>query len=189
MAVLADPAGVRVELYVRPVLDYSFVSPQGSSFVTGTTGDLGFGHVVLVTGPDTYEPCRDFYSELLGFGVSEYATLGPIDITFMHCNPRHHSLALAKGPFSMCHHIMLEVDSLDTVGRGLDRAEEAKTPITLSLGRHRNDEMVSFYMRSPSGVEVEYGTGARLIDPSNWSVSEWVDGDVWGHRGLENVVL
>lgn len=189
LAIVEDPSGNRMELYVRPALDYHFTSPSSTRFVTGLDGELGFGHAVLVCEADAYDITRAFYTDVLGFAISEYTSFGPVEVTFMHCNPRHHSVALARGGTSACHHIMLEVETLDMVGGALDRAEAAKTPITLTLGRHRNDQMVSFYMQSPNGVEVEYGWGARVIDPQTWSVSEWLGGDVWGHRGLDQVSL
>lgn len=189
LAVISDPSGNRIELFVRPALDYNFTSPYSTRFVTGSDGELGFGHAVLVCEVESYEATREFYTNTLGFAVSEYTSFGPLEVTFMHCNARHHSVALARAGVSACHHIMLEVETLDMVGRALDRVEAAEIPITSSLGRHRNDQMVSFYMRSPNGVEVEYGWGARVIDPETWSVSEWIGGDVWGHRGIDQVSL
>jgi hypothetical protein len=44
--------------------------------------------------------------------------------------------------------------------------------------------MVSFYMRTPSGFEVEYGYGARTIDDSIWKVERHEAPSIWGHRGL-----
>jgi len=42
--------------------------------------------------------------------------------------------------------------------------------------------MVSFYMQSPSGFEVEYGWGARVVDDSTWQVQQHARGSIWGHR-------
>jgi len=44
---------------------------------------------------------------------------------------------------------MLEARTLDDVGYTLDRHHEAKAPISMSLGKHTNDQMASFYSRSP----------------------------------------
>ncbi len=49
--------------------------------------------------------------------------------------------------------------SLDDVGRAMDRCARNKAPLVSTLGRHANDEMVSFYVRTPSGFDIEYGTG------------------------------
>jgi 2,3-dihydroxybiphenyl 1,2-dioxygenase len=184
LAVFHDPAANPLELYYRPSIDYDFVSPLGAKFVTG---DLGFGHAVLLINSDQYDETQDFYVRQLGFRVSEYTTLGPVEVVFLHCNRRHHSIALARAPITACQHIMLEVAELDMVGRAYDRAQDAEVPITATLGRHRNDNMLSFYMRTPSGIDIEYGWGAREVDDESWVVSDWVGGDVWGHRGVESL--
>ena len=44
LAVVADPAGHRVELFSGPIRDRDFHSPAGARFLTG---DLGLGHAVL----------------------------------------------------------------------------------------------------------------------------------------------
>ena len=54
---------------------------------------------------------------------------------------------------------MLEVAALDDVGTALDIVNERQIPLAMSLGRHTNDLMTSFYVRTPSGFEIEYGTG------------------------------
>jgi hypothetical protein len=51
-----------------------------------------------------------------------------------------------------------------------------------TLGRHSNDQMVSFYMSTPSGFEVEYGWGGRLIDDATWQVQRHDRGTLWGHK-------
>ena len=51
----------------------------------------------------------------------------------------------------------------------------------MDLGKHTNDHMVSFYMKSPSGFEVEYGWGARVIDDATWNVVHHTSGSIWGH--------
>ena len=44
--------------------------------------------------------------------------------------------------------------------RSMERAQAAQVPVTATLGRHTNDRMVSFYVRTPAGFEVEFGFGA-----------------------------
>jgi biphenyl-2,3-diol 1,2-dioxygenase len=84
------------------------------------------------------------------------------DMEFFHCNPRHHTLALVPLPApKQLHHFMLQAQSIDDVGFALERAGAAKVPITATLGRHTNDHMVSFYARTPSGFDVEFGYGAH----------------------------
>ena len=178
-----DPGGFRLELFHGPIHDHHrFVSPTGvSGFVTG---DLGLGHIVL--GTTDFREAVHFYTEILGFRVSDYMNAGDDDVVFTHCNPRHHSLALVPAPESQLYHFMLEVETVDDVGYALDRHERAGAPISMGLGRHPNDRMLSFYSRSPSGFDVEYGCGGLLVDDETWTVSEITTASLWGHRRAVN---
>ena len=109
--------------------------------------------------------------------------LHPFKAYFFHTNARHHSLALAEtGIDRRLHHLMVETYSLDDVGQGLDLAD-ADDCVSVSLGRHSNDLMTSFYARTPSGFMVEYGWGGRDIAPDAWQPVELRDGpSLWGQR-------
>ena len=177
-----DPAGNVLEFfYGARVPRRPFVSGRGVRFVTG---ELGLGHVVLGR-PDT-DDLVHFYRDVLGFRVSDTVAIGPISLVFFHVNPRHHSLALAAIPGAPAGlgHFMLEVDDLDDVGRALDAVEAGAAPLTRTLGRHSNDHMVSFYVRSPSGFDVEYGWNGRAVDDATWTVSSYDAPSVWGHRSV-----
>lgn len=52
------------------------------------------------------------------------------------------------------------------------------------MGRHKNDKMLSFYMRSPAGFEVEVGTDPVVVDEETCVANEFAGGDDWGHHGL-----
>jgi 3,4-dihydroxy-9,10-secoandrosta-1,3,5(10)-triene-9,17-dione 4,5-dioxygenase len=179
----ADPAGNRVELYHGAAnADGLFTSPRDvPGFVTG---DMGLGHVVLA-GPDV-PALQDFYVNTLGFKVSDVMH-EPFDACFLHTNPRHHSIAFVDGPFfgidePFLHHFMLEVTDMDEVGRTYDLVLDQNVPVTMTLGRHTNDKMFSFYAQSPVGVHTEYGFGGLLIDDATWQVNEIPGPDIWGHR-------
>lgn len=189
---LEDPCGNTLELYYGRRLDYqTLVSPTGvSGFVTrddyGT--DLGFGHAVLPT-PDM-ETAITFYTELLGFGVSDdlYPPMPEgapeARVYFMHAdNPRQHSLALYNNPHpGDIVHMMVEVQTLDEVGRALDKAKRGGHPILANLGRHVNDNMCSFYVLAPGGIAVEYGYDGLLVDWSTFTPTVSTEGDYWGHE-------
>lgn len=174
-----DPAGFRVEIFHGPIHDHRlFVSPTGvSGFVTGPQG---LGHIVLGT-PHPAETV-DFYTDVLGFRVSDYWKPGEHDVVFLRCNPRHHSLALVPAPEPALYHFMLEARTLDDVGYTLDRHLDSGIPLSMGMGKHTNDHMVSFYSRSPSGFEVEFGFGGRLVDDETWTVTEITKPSFWGHR-------
>ncbi len=186
LALFVDPAGIVCELYwgATTRLEKPFISPTGiSGFVTR---NQGLGHVVIaVADPAGYET---FYNRL-GFAVSDYIdmAMGPdmvLPICFMHCNPRHHTLAFAPAPSpKKLLHLMLQTRTMDDVGLVHDRAVKADVPISMSLGRHSNDLMFSFYMLTPSGFEFEYGWGAQEVG-KDWHVTRHDVTSVWGHKML-----
>jgi len=185
-----DPAGNAVEVFCAAALEHRpAVSPYGNQFVTG---DMGLGHVVLpVAG--AADAALAFYTDVLGFRLrdsmrmpAEFVGGKPGDppawFRFLGCCPRHHSLALAPMPAPAgIVHLMTEVAALDDVGRALDRCTRRGAPVSASLGRHANDLMVSFYVRTPGGFDIEYGTDGRLVDDATWVSRETTAVSLWGH--------
>jgi 3,4-dihydroxy-9,10-secoandrosta-1,3,5(10)-triene-9,17-dione 4,5-dioxygenase len=191
----SDPAGNALELFYGRFYDYrSFVSPAGvSRFVTGENGDMGLGHVVL-TAPN-FEETHAFYKQVFGFGDTDLGRFylaggGPDDpgvgFAFLHCNGRHHSLALGQMPESPngAVHMMLEAGALEDVGRAYDRVlkSKGKVPLSATLGRHVNDKMTSFYMQTPGGFDIEYGWNGLVIDPATWIATTSLAVSDWGHK-------
>jgi len=101
---------------------------------------------------------------------------------FLGCNPRHHSLALAPmtSPAGIIH-LMIEVATLDDVGRAMDRCAMRGGTISASLGRHANDHMVSFYVQTPGGFDIEYGTDGLVVDDATWVSRQTTAVSLWGH--------
>ena len=55
--------------------------------------------------------------------------------------------------------------------------------VGVTLGRHTNDFMTSFYAKTPSSFMIECGWGGREIDPATWQPVEMHDGpSLWGHE-------
>jgi 3,4-dihydroxy-9,10-secoandrosta-1,3,5(10)-triene-9,17-dione 4,5-dioxygenase len=189
VASVQDPAGNTLELYWGRQLDYApLVSPCGvSGFVTTyqQTGDLGFGHCVLPA-PDI-DAATAFYTNLVGTGVTDILHIPGMPgmkVHFMHANnPRQHSVALFNGPHPLgIVHLMVEVRTLDEVGRAMNRAKQAGVHVLATLGRHVNDNMCSVYLLAPGGIAVEYGFDGLLIDWENHLTTISVEGDLWGHE-------
>jgi len=185
-----DPAGNAIEVFCGAALEHRpAVSPYGNQFVTG---DMGLGHVVLpVAG--AADAALAFYTGVLGFRQrdsmrmpAEFVGGAPGDppawFRFLGCCPRHHSLALAPMPAEAgIVHLMIEVAALDDVGRALDRCARRRAPLSASLGRHANDLMVSFYVRTPGGFDIEYGTDGLRVDDATWVSRESTAVSLWGH--------
>lgn len=183
-----DPAGHRHEIAWGPISDFTpFVSPVGvSGFVTE---GMGLGHVVLAAVGPRFDAATAFWTKPGRFQLSDILHIpspggGRARINFLHCdNPRQHSLALGELEVpGGCIHMMLEVASLDDVGRCLDRIQAHKIPMVATLGRHVNDEMISFYVQTPGGFALEYGVGGKRVDWKDHIVFETTRGSDWGHN-------
>ena len=149
-----------------------------SRFVTGA---MGMGHVVVRTAD---LPKADRTLRAMGMILREELRTAAGPGHFFGCNPRHHSIAVlacADGP--PVRHLMLEMQDLDDIGAALDRARSAGSPVSMGLGRHRTDNVVSFYVGSPGGFDIEIGWGGLLVDDTSWAeVKESTRRRPWGHR-------
>jgi 2,3-dihydroxybiphenyl 1,2-dioxygenase len=173
-----DPAGNRLEAFYGAEIDETPFSP-GRSISGFRTGPMGLGHAVLTV--ENIEPVMTFYVDVLGFRLSDYIDK-PFRAYFFHVNPRHHSLALIETGKNGMHHLMVELFSLDDVGQSYDVAL-TEDRVNVTLGRHTNDLMTSFYAKTPSSFMIECGWGGREIDPATWQSVEMHHGpSLWGHE-------
>ncbi|MGE0768876.1 MAG: VOC family protein [Hyphomicrobiaceae bacterium] len=173
----SDPVGNPIEAFHGPEMDEEPFKP-GRSISGFRTGALGMGHAVLHV--KDVRPLVPFYRDVLGFRVSDYM-LKPFTAYFFHLNPRQHSLALLQTGREGIHHVMMEVGMLDDVGQALDLAT-VENRLAVTLGRHTNDLMTSFYARTPDDFLIEYGWGGRVIEPDTWMPAEMTyGGSLWGH--------
>jgi 2,3-dihydroxybiphenyl 1,2-dioxygenase len=177
----ADPAGNRLEAFHGGQIADTPFRP-GRDIAGFRAGPLGMGHVLLMV-PDI-DATLAFYRDVLGFRISDFIR-APVKAYFLHVNPRHHSLAIVEGPARAMHHLMIELYAFDDVGQGYDLAQADSGQIAVKLGRHPNDLMTSFYVRTPSEILVEYGWGGRDVDDATWQPVEMETvGSYWGHQGL-----
>ncbi len=187
-----DPEDIRIELitglkkatepYRNEVNIGGFQTAQG-----------GAGHIFLLCGEGKREVMLEFYGHL-GFRLSDYIKeeMAPgvyIDAAFMHCNGRHHTLAIAEAPAPFkLHHFLIENNLREDVGLAYDRVIEARVPLLMTLGMHPNDKMFSFYAHSPSGIAVEFGWGGLIIeDDESWQVAQYDSISLWGHQNAREL--
>lgn len=181
LVVLTDPWGFRHEIAWGQEAYPSTFRPgrAHSGFVTGTQG---LGHVVLLI-PDV-DKGHEFFSGILGFELSDKIVVpNALYGRFYHANARHHTLALIQGPPGMAgfNHLMLQVNSIDDVGWAYDNLGAYDVPEVMSLGRHSNDQMISFYCTTPSGFNIEYGFDGLTITP-DWVPRVYTSTSIWGHK-------
>lgn len=189
MITTRDASGYTLEIFHTLALQHRrVVSPYGHRFVTG---EQGFGHIVLSTKDDAADLA--FYRDVLGFNLRDSMRLppqvvgreegdDPAWLRFLGCNPRHHSLAFAPFPNPTgIIHLMVEVENSDDVGLCLDRAKRRNVKMSATLGRHVNDDMLSFYMKTPSGFDIEFGCEGLEVDDEDWVARESTAVSLWGH--------
>lgn len=184
MIKLNDPSGVATEVCCGALVkaEQPFHSPRAMGGFEAT--GLGLGHIVLAV--DDCETSLRFYRNGLGLMMSDFIELdmgpaGHTTLAFLHCGPRHHSIAVAqfqapKRP----HHFMLQVRQLNDIGTTFDLCLGERVPITSGLGCYTNDHMVSLHSQTPSGFQVEYGHGGREIDDDTWQVQGHHVASIWG---------
>ncbi len=182
------PDNVAMEVCFAPFHDNQPYEPSCTRFGQYVTGDQGLGHI-LYCHSDT-EAALTFYRDALGMRISDYIHWDEARATFLHCNPRHHSLAICNPCFGTgageLNHFMLQADNIDDVGQAYDRVAAMDVPLVLTLGKHTNDQMTSFYMVTPSGFAIEYGYGgAEIHDDEAWEIALYNAPKVWGHNLVE----
>jgi 2,3-dihydroxybiphenyl 1,2-dioxygenase len=177
-----DPAGNPVEVFYGPK---KASEPFDSKVVEGgfVAEEQGFGHVVVVSKEDAQH--EEFYTAVFGLALSDYIRCEffghKIDVTFMHANSRHHSLAFGGAQLKRIHHFMVQAKSMDEVGRCYDRFLFSGGMVHQTLGRHPNDKMFSFYGYTPSGFHFEFGAGAIEIH-EGWQSTTYGKVSEWGHH-------
>lgn len=184
-----DPNGFPIELFHGPLVQYDLPFHPGRRMHGGyRTADGGFGHMMLNRKAD-FEAVHAFYT-LLGLrGGVEYKIMlpgapGPIELMFLHCNRRQHTLAFGPPAEKRINHLMFEVEKMHDVGLAYDLVRQAGIPVIIEPGSHANDQMYSFYLRNPSGFMNEIGWGGR--EPTGQS--EYYQRDAFGHAPvMENM--
>jgi len=141
---------------------------------------------VVVNSPDVART-QAFYEQHLGFATSDKLThpfVGDL-MTFMRCNPQHHSFAIAKAPHASLHHVSFEMRGLDEYMRGTGRLVRAGTRMIWGPGRHLAGDNTFSYFMDPHGNTMEYTTELEQLDedawhPSMYDVTDVEVQDQWG---------
>jgi extradiol dioxygenase len=184
-----DPAGFTHEIYFAPLFAPGSFQPGKAMAGKFVAGAHGVGHVVVVV-PEFTPELERFATEVLGFDLfAGYLAAAPdgkwYGPQFYKCNSRSHCFAYIAVP-GMCgmQHLCIEAESLDDVGRAYDLVQEREMEVTMTLGRHTLDTLVSFYMRSPGGFDIEFGAGGATFDDATFVMQSPASQEVWGHKFL-----
>lgn len=180
----SGPVGVRHEIALG-------IAQADGPFLSGeiqcgfVTGDQGLGHVAFNSADHREDEA--FMREALFARLSDYIYQplpdgSTMHASFLHTGPRHHSIAFVEGlgADTKLNHFELELNSREEVESAYERLQAAGVGIGLTLGRHSNDRITSFYAITPSSFMVELGYGGlRIDDEDSWKpvvhdrISEW----------------
>ena len=145
-------------------------------------------HVVLnSTDPDA---TARWYSDVLGVRLSDTLAgpeMGTV-MNFMRCNPRHHSVAFARGPHVSLHHVSFELRGIDEFMRGTGRLLRSGTRMVWGPGRHLAGANTFSYFLDPHCNTIEYTTELAELDEDAWHphVYDMHDDEVQDQWGTAN---
>ncbi len=182
---VTDPNGFAIELFHGPLVQYDLPFHPGRRMHGGfKTAGGGFGHMMLNRRAG-FEELHAFYSLLGMRGGVEYKIAIPgmpekVELMFLHCNTRQHTLAFGEPSEKTINHLMFEVERLEDVGLTHDLVRLAQLPLIIEPGSHSNDHNFSFYFKNPSGFMNEIGWGGRA--PTGQS--EYYQRDAYGHSPI-----
>lgn len=182
------PKGLQVELFRQALRPESAPRMLTSGFVTG---EQGFGHVAITTREP--EAMAAFWREMFDIRHSDdvhYRIDGvPLMFEFLRFNARHHSVALAYTPGlrldpirTRIQHLEVQVASLDDMSEAYARCRKLGLRISMAVGQHSNDKAISFYVKTPSGFDIECGWNPLAVDEASWKPELWNSISNWGHR-------
>ena len=129
-----------------------------------------------------------FAIEQLGFKLSDRTR----HMHFVRCNSVHHCIAYARASVSSLNHIAFEMQSIDSVMRGIGRMRDAGFAPVWGPGRHGPGNNVFGYFIGPHGGVIEYtaevqrvGDDYKVGKPEDWG---WPPGrtDQWGVSNRDN---
>jgi 2,3-dihydroxyethylbenzene 1,2-dioxygenase len=184
LMLLRDPGGNPIEIFHGPMMSPNLpFYPARRRFGGFVTGAAGAGHLLIRHGgvAESYE----FY-KLLGmrsasqFRVPLPGAPAPMAGKFMHCNvpgAREHTIAFGLPSVKSCNHLMIEVESIDDLMVTYQLVKDAGYPMMIDLGRHANDEALSFYAMTPSGFAIEIAWGCGPISEQSYLLND----DYYGH--------
>lgn len=153
----AEPnTSLTVELYVGDDIEL----PGAASRLSNINR---LGHVVICAVDP--KPVTEFFVKEMNFRISDY--IG--SVAFMRCfpNPLHHSFAIIPATENRLNHVNFLIETLDDVGRALNRTKAQNVEVVFGPGRHPPSGSVFLYFLDPDGMTFEFSTGMEEFPESN----------------------
>jgi catechol 2,3-dioxygenase-like lactoylglutathione lyase family enzyme len=173
---------------------FQFLDPDNrcvelsAAVAPGTAGSAGpvpqkLAHIVVNT-PDI-DRATAFYRDVLGFKISDWSEH---QMSFLRCNPEHHSIAFNAAPHAAYNHTSWTMGSIDELFRAQGRVRAFGSPLMWGTGRHGPGSQVFNYFVEPSGYVVELiADGVEIAPGEAWEPTVWQRTpefmDLWGTAG------
>jgi 2,3-dihydroxybiphenyl 1,2-dioxygenase len=189
VAQFKDPSGWNHEL----VYGHSYTTggwKSGRPHAGFRSDVYGLGHTVLITGDiaETEDFCKNtmgykWYIQGLRKGAATFWRFKNSNLS--------HNIAYGLNPAhkygdtsTIIPHIGVYCNTLDDVGISYDITEERYPErIEMTLGRHMQDPVVSYYSKTPAGFTIEYIWGEDLEIPDGPYVERRATKlSLWGHK-------
>lgn len=173
-----DPAGNRLEAFYGADTDDTPFSPGRIDLGSPYRPAPGSATPLTV---ENIDPVMAFYVDVLGFALRLYRKavsrlfLPHQRAASQPCpdRDRHERHASPHGGAVL----------LDDVGQSYDIAMTQQDRVSVTLGRHTNDFMTSFYAKTLSSFMIECGWGGRETGSRNLEACEMHHGpSLWGHE-------
>lgn len=142
-----DPDGNRIEIIVKPdeLTTYSSKTRHHRSVLC----PYALQHIALQT--SRLEEMADFYTELLGFDVSDWLLR---ECVWLRCNNNHHTLLLMQGKQGI-DHIGFTIGNGPELLRWSDYLSQRQTPILWGPGRHGAGQDLFVRFADSEGIHIE----------------------------------
>lgn len=152
--------GICFEYYDRMIYISSPLTNHLTSF-------YGQGHIGIGV-PDTRK-LHDCLTRYMGFATSDI--LGPYLGTLLRAwpNPNHHSVGVLPSSTGKadCHHIAFMVNSIDDIGKFINRAKRMGVKAQFGIGRHPTSGSIHYYVYDPDWFIWEYTLGMEQFPELN----------------------
>ncbi|NPC55924.1 VOC family protein [Caenimonas soli] len=171
-------AGATWEYYA----EMTYLSTPRTNTLTTFQGGKHFGMAV----PDC-KAMTGHAIQQLGFLVSDYFEGNVLSLMRAWPNPNHHSIAFVESPGAgpRFHHLAFMVQTIDDIGRLLNRVKRYGVQVQWGIGRHPTSGSIHLYIYDPDHIVWEYTLGMEQFaeqgarPPRRFTITP-EEFDLWG---------
>ncbi len=161
-----DPRGNGIELVAE-------VEQIGRTLPPAPVRPLSLQHVFLMT--KDMEQSEAFYTDVLGFKMSDQVTGGDLKVRWLRCNPIHHTVALVLAPVEGVNHYAWEFADIGELKRMCDHLQGRGLGLVYGMGRHGVGNNLFAYYEDPDHNMHELLAEMELIyDDERRPHRDWV---------------